>query len=127
MKIRIIKESKLPIQQSDVYKNLWKWWHEWRREEVRIISVHGREAGSKTQRSRINYYKQIEFEFLDNLPINLDVPTLETKLDNYYTSLGSDFKTSSKRFLLKRIACILGLKSSVGNWVCRSQYYRVQL
>ena len=103
------------------------WWHKWRREEIMPIYKYGREAGSKTQRKRINYYKEIEFEFLDNLPKDLDVPTLEIELDKYYTSLGSDFNTSSKRHLLKRIACILGLKSKVGNWVCRSQYYKVQL
>ncbi len=90
------------------------------------IYKYGREAGSTTQRKRINYYKQIEFEFLDNLPKNLNVPTLETELDNYYTSLGLPH-SHSKTFLLKRIACILGLKSKVGNWVCRSQYYKVQL
>ena len=127
MKIKIIKESRSSIQQSQVHKNLMNWWYEWRKEEIRIISVHGREAGSKTQRSRISNYKQIDFEFLQELPIDINIRKLEIELDNYYTSLGSDFNTSGKRHLLKRIACILGLKSKVGNWVCRSQFYRVQL
>ena len=52
MKIKIIKESRIPVQQSQVHKNLMDWWHEWRREEVRVISVYGLESGSKTQRKR---------------------------------------------------------------------------
>ena len=127
MKIKIIKESRAPVQQSQVHKNLMDWWHEWRREEIRIIAVYGR-GFSKTQRRRTNYYKQVEFEFLQKLPIDIDIPTLEKELDSYYTSLGSGFDTSSVRHLLKRIACILGLKSKVDNWQCRpSQPYRVQL
>ena len=127
MKIKIIKESRAPVQQSQVHKNLMDWWHEWRREEIRIIIVYGREY-SKTQRRRIGYYKQVEFEFLQKLPIDIDILTLEKELDSYYTSLGSGFDTSGKRYLLKRIACILGLKSAVGNWQCRSsQFYSVQL
>ena len=126
MKIRIIKESKLPIQQSQTHKNLMDWWHEWRREEIMPIYKYGREAGSKTQRKRINYYKEIDFEFVQELPIDIDVPTLEKELDSYYTSLGLPH-SHGKTFLLKRIACILGLKSNVGNWLCRSQYYKVQL
>ena len=82
MKIRIIKESRVPVQQSQVHKDLMDWWDRYRKSEIKIIG-HNSGHKHKTQRKRINYYKEIDFEFLQKLPKDIDIDKLLKKMKEY--------------------------------------------
>ena len=114
MKIRIIKENKLPVQQSSTHKKLWEWWHEWRRVSQRVIAKYG--TGHKTQRQRMRYYKEVETEFLRKLPIDIDEPTLTKELDNYWHQVKSLNTFSDKAYIVVKIGCFMELKNKY--WDC---------